>query len=56
MKFFLHIVILKRKQEDYNINLEKSSIKISRTALLTMFANKNLKISQNSITKNVLIF
>ena len=44
MKIFLHIVILKQKRENYNINLEKSSIKMLRTALLTMLANKNLKI------------
>ena len=28
MKIFLYIVILKRKRENYNINLEKSLIKM----------------------------
>ena len=44
MKIFLHIVILKQKRKDHDINLEKSLIKMLRTALLTMFINKNLKM------------
>ena len=56
IKIFLHLAILKQKQKGYDINLEKLSIKTLRAALLTMFANKNSKILQNSITKDVLIF
>ena len=45
IKTFLHIVILKQKQKDYNINFKKSLIKMLQATLLTMFANKNLKMS-----------
>ena len=55
MKINLHIAILKRKQKNHDINLKRLSIKMLQTTLLTMLVNKNLKISQNSITKNVSI-
>ena len=51
IKTFLHVAISKRKRKDHDIDLKKSSIKILRAALLTMLANKNLKMSQNSIIK-----
>ena len=45
IKIFLHIAILKQKQEDHDINFKKLLIKILRTTLLIMFVNKNLKMS-----------
>ena len=56
IKIFLHVVMLKRKRNDYNNDFKKSIIKILRITLLLMFINKNLKILRELITKNVLVF
>ena len=55
-EIFLHVVILKRKRNDYNDDFKNSTVKTFRYTILTMLINNNLTKLQNTIIKKTLIF
>ena len=54
-KIFLHVVILKRKRDDYNDDFENSTVKTFRYVMLIMLTNNDLTKLQNATIEKTLI-
>ena len=54
-EIFSHVAISKRKRDDYDDDLENSTVKTSRHAMLTMLVNDDLTKLQNAIIERTSI-